>query len=292
MDIFKIPSPLHEIKHHPGVQMGINLFMKRDDLIHADVGGNKWRKLKYNIEEAKKLNTQALVTAGGPWSNHLAATAAAGNLLGFKTKAFIRGVEPKTWSDTLQFCSNNGMGFIFLPRKEFDTQDFSQQIQHTEYYIPLGGENVLGVKGCSEIIDEIDIDFDIFCAPIGTGTTLKGIGNRIPDKKLIGFSAVKPDQHNAEFNEWIRSASHVFLEYDEFGGFARSNSILEDFIVEFQLNNKITLDPVYTGKMMFSLFSLIEKRRIKEDSVVIALHTGGLQGIKGFPDLHSRLFTK
>jgi 1-aminocyclopropane-1-carboxylate deaminase len=113
----------------------------------------------------------------------------------------------------------------------------------------------------------------------------------MPDKKLIGFSAVNTDQHSETFNQWVRINHHLFLEYDEFGGFARTAPALEDFIVEFKRHNKITLEPVYTGKMMHRLFSLIEKRRIEEGSVIIALHTGGLQGIKGFPDLHSRLFT-
>jgi 1-aminocyclopropane-1-carboxylate deaminase len=291
MDLFNIPSPLHQLHHHPGISMGIKLYLKRDDLIHQHVSGNKWRKLKYNIEEARKQNAETLVTAGGPWSNHLSATATAGKLLGFKTKAFIRGVEPKIWSDTLLFCKSNGMSFTFLTKTEFDGEDLLAGIQPEEYFIPLGGENELGIKGCSEIIDEIEIDFDIFCSPIGTGTTLRGIGDKIPDKKVIGFSALKAQQHSASFMEWVHLKHNVFIEYDRFGGFAKVNPTLKDFIVDFQMNNNITLDPVYTGKMMFELYGLIEKRQIDEGSIVIALHTGGLQGIKGFPDLHRRLFT-
>lgn len=291
MDLFNIPSPLHELQHHPGIDIGIKIFMKRDDLIHTHVSGNKWRKLKYNIEAARKLNAGTLVTAGGPWSNHLSATAATGKLLGFKTKAFIRGIEPGEWSDTLLFCESNGMSFTFLSKTEFDQNDLSKDIQGEEYFIPLGGDNELGILGCSEIVEEIDRDYDIFCVPIGTGTTLRGIGGKIPKKKVIGFSALKQHQHTSSFMEWVHSNPHVFIEYDRFGGFAKINPSLKDFIVDFQTNNKITLDPVYTGKMMFELYSLIEKRQIMEGSTIIVLHTGGLQGIKGFPDLHKRLFT-
>lgn len=292
MDLFKIPSPLEEVRLHPGIDKGIRIYMKRDDLIHPEVSGNKWRKLKYNVEDAQKCNAKTLVTAGGPWSNHLAATSAVGNLLGFKTRAFIRGIEPSLWSDTLQFCTRNNMSFTFLSKAQFDDMNFLEQIHADEYFIPLGGENEFGVKGCAEIVDEIDIAFDVFCTSIGTGTTFMGVGSKILNKKLIGFSSLKPHQHSSSLMNWVESNRHVSIEYDRFGGFAKINPALKDFIVAFKANNNITLDPVYTGKMMFELYSLIEKRHIAEGSVVIALHTGGLQGIKGFPDLHNRLFTK
>jgi 1-aminocyclopropane-1-carboxylate deaminase len=293
MDFLQLPSPLEQIHHHPGKERGIRIFMKRDDLIHPEISGNKWRKLKYNIENAKAKDVSVLVTAGGPWSNHLAATAAAGNKLGFKTKAFVRGVEPKEWNDTLSFCKSQGMELHFLSKSTFDSQDLAVETSDDEYWIPLGGENDAGVKGCSELILEIEIDYDLITIPIGTGTTMMGIGNMIPDKSLIGFSALgSPDYDSKRLNDWIQINNHVLVNYDyAFGGFARSISQLDDFIVQFYQQNKIMLEPVYTGKMMFGLFDLIQQGKIVDNTHIVCIHTGGLQGLKGFPDLHSRLFT-
>jgi 1-aminocyclopropane-1-carboxylate deaminase len=293
MHFLQLPSPLHKLDHHPGKERGIRIFMKRDDLIHPEISGNKWRKLKYNIENAKAKGVSILVTAGGQWSNHLAATAAAGNKLGFKTKAFVRGTEPKQWSDTLLLCRSQGMELHFLSKSTFDSQDLAVEVSDDEYWIPLGGENDAGVKGCSELVNEITIDFDMITLPFGTGTTMMGIGNSVPDKNLIGFSALgSPDYDSTRLNDWIRITNHVWVNYDYgFGGFARSTPPLENFIVDFYQQNKMMLDPVYTGKMMFGLFDLIQQGKIKDNSTIISIHTGGLQGLKGFPDLHSRLFT-
>src|SRR5688572_18165932 len=171
MDFLNLPSPLEELQHFPGKEKGIRIFMKRDDKIHPEISGNKWRKLKYNIENAKEKGASILVTAGGPWSNHLAATAAAGKKLGFKTKAYVRGVEPKEWSDTLNFCRSQGMELNFLSKSTFDSQDLAVEMSDDEYWIPLGGENDAGVKGCAELMNEITIGFDLITVPVGTGTT-------------------------------------------------------------------------------------------------------------------------
>lgn len=297
MEFLKLPSPLEEIKNHPGIESGIRLYIKRDDLIHPKISGNKWRKLKYNIEEAKAQKAKTLITAGGAWSNHLAATAAAGKLFGFKTIGFVRGEEPQAWSNTLKFCKEHEMKLIFISKKEFDQlpESVSQLLLEylNAYFIPLGGENDLGIKGCKEIIQEIDIKFDLFCLPVGTGTTLTGIGESIGDKPLIGFSALRDgSQHSAQFLHWVQSHPNVTLTHTyNLGGYAKSCTVLENFIVDFYQQNKIMLEPVYTGKMMFGLYDMITKNEIKQDTTIVCLHTGGLQGLQGFPDLHNRLFT-
>jgi 1-aminocyclopropane-1-carboxylate deaminase len=293
----QIPSPIKLITKHPGIDMGIQIYIKRDDLIHPEISGNKWRKLKYNIEQAKLLNADTLVTAGGAWSNHLAATAAAGKLLNFKTIGIIRGEEPPQWSSTLLYCKNQGMEFIFKARREFDrlhnsiSNDSLNSFQ--SFYIPMGGDNEWGRLGCEEIMNEISVDFDVFCLPVGTGATLQGVANSCTDKNILGFSALKnPSQHSNELIEWVNNRSDIELYFDnQFGGFAKSSAELDNFIVSFYQQNKIMLDPVYTGKMMFYLFESIKRNQFKNGTSIVCLHTGGLQGIAGYPDLHRRLFT-
>jgi len=297
MDFLKLPTPLEEIEVHPGNNDGIKLFIKRDDLIHAEISGNKWRKLKHNIEKAVQEKATSLISAGGAWSNHLAALAAAGKLLRFETVGIIRGEEPPVWSDTLVYCKSQGMRLIFISRREFDklpgsiTQYMLEQ--QGGYYIPVGAENERGVKGCEEIITELDITPDYFCLPVGTGTTMKGVGRKLNSSKLVGFSALKESsQHSTEFLKWVEDNTNTQIKYEySLGGFAKSSAQLENFIVDFFKNTKTMLEPVYTGKMMLGVFDMLEKKQFIPGSSIVCLHTGGLQGLKGYPDLHSRLFT-
>jgi 1-aminocyclopropane-1-carboxylate deaminase len=297
MDLLQLPSPLSQLNHHPGRERGIRIFIKRDDLIHPAISGNKWRKLKWNIEKAKEQRSETLITGGGPWSNHLAATAVAGKLCGFKTIGIIRGQVKRTTS-TLDFCEEHGMQITFASREQFDSMPGDIESENAlqllnGYFIPLGGENEMGRRGCAEIMQEVEIDFDLVAVSVGTGTTLRGIAESIPQKRVIGFSAVRDHaQHSPEFLHWLLEHPNVELTHNySCGGFARSTPALDNFIVSFHQQNKIMLEPVYTGKMMMGLFDMIEQEQIKNDSTIIAMHTGGLQGLKGFPDLHKRLFT-
>ncbi len=297
MPTIQLPSPLQVLHHHPGKEKDIRIFMKRDDLIHPDISGNKWRKLKYNIEIALEQKFDAIVSWGGAWSNHLAALAAAGEMFNIQTVGIVRGEEPKVWGNTLHYCTAKGMHLYFISRSEFDSLPESAGHILGKYknmfIIPLGGEGELGVEGCSEIIGEIDVPYQLVCVPVGTGTTLKGLAGSNKKVDFIGFSALKESkQHSLEFSRWVDFQPHVELTHEySMGGFAKSNRTLEDFIINFYQQNKIMLEPVYTGKMMYGLFDRIEKGQIKENTNIICIHTGGLQGLNGFPDLHSRLFT-
>lgn len=297
MSAFQLPSPLQEIHFHPGKDSGIRIFMKRDDLIHPDISGNKWRKLKYNIEVAIEQKFTTIVSWGGAWSNHLAALSAAGEMFQLKTVGIIRGEEPKVWSNTLLFCRQKGMDLHFFSRNDFDQLPDSahpilKRYSHM-FIVPLGGEGELGIEGCREILGEIDIPYHMVCVPVGTGTTLKGLAGSKKKTEIIGFSALKQSsQHSAEFIRWLDFQHHVELTHEySMGGFAKSNQVLEDFIVEFYQQNKIMLEPVYTGKMMYGIFDRIKKGFVKPDTNIVCIHTGGLQGLAGFPDLHKRLFT-
>lgn len=285
---FKLPSPLDEIPDHPGSARGIKLWLKRDDTIHPDISGNKWRKLKYNISYAVEKGMKHIVTAGGYWSNHLAATAVAGKTFGFKVTGIIRGEEPNTRSDTLKFCEEHGMDLHFLSRSDFD--QLPESISHLDffnesaYFIPVGGANDLGEKGCKEIMREVDIDYSHVMVPVGTATTFNGIVGTVQNKKVIGFSALKG------YNE--ENGNVCIIDDYCFKGFAKTSPELNEFIVEFYHQNKIMLEPVYTGKMMFGVYQMLASGRIENQSRVICIHTGGLQGLKGYPDLHKALFTK
>jgi 1-aminocyclopropane-1-carboxylate deaminase len=271
----------------------IELWIKRDDLLHPIISGNKWRKLKYSLDHALSLGSDTLISMGGTYSNHLHALAYAGKILGLKTKAFIRGEQPTTLTSTLIDIQNWGMEISFVSRSDYkllrqykNCHDLPA-LKPSQYWIPEGGAQILALKGVAELINEIDITYDILCVPCGTGATLAGIINAAPDKaSILGFAALK----NAAFLESdvtrllpkISSDNwKVNLDY-HFGGFAKKSTELLDFISNFEDKTGIPLESVYTGKMLFGIYDLITKHTFKPGQRIIAIHTGGLQGKRGF----------
>ena len=270
----------------------IRLFIKRDDLIHPHISGNKWRKLKYNLTEARKNNYSTLLTFGGAYSNHIYAVAAAGKEFGFKTIGLIRGEKVLPLNNTLSFAEACGMQLHFISREDYRLKEetnfldkLSKQLGNF-YLLPEGGTNMLAVKGCTEIIDEIAVDFDYICCPCGTGGTMTGLCCSIAEeKKVIGFSVLKGmndlegkveklilDFCGRKLKCW--SVNHDY----HFGGYAKTNETLFSFMAEFESAHAIALDQVYTGKMMYGVFDLIKRNYFKPSSTIIAIHTGGLQG--------------
>lgn len=271
----------------------IELWIKRDDLLHPIISGNKWRKLKYSLDHALSLGSDTLISMGGTYSNHLHALAYAGKILGLKTKAFIRGEQPTTLTSTLIDIQNWGMELSFVSRSDYkllrqykNCHDLPA-LKRSQYWVPEGGAQILALKGVAELINEIDITYDILCVPCGTGATLAGIINAAPDKaSILGFAALK----NAAFLESdvasllpkISSENwKVNLDY-HFGGFAKKSTELLDFISNFEDKTGIPLESVYTGKMLFGIYDLITKHTFKPGQRIIAIHTGGLQGKRGF----------
>ena len=292
----QLPSPISQIHDCLLDQKKIKLFIKRDDLIHPHIQGNKWRKLKYNLiaAESQKLNT--LLTFGGAFSNHIHATAAAGNLLGFKTIGIIRGEETLPLNPTLQDATDWDMKINYICRSQYREKNSAEFIkdleqQHGDFFlIPEGGSNSNALTGCEEIIKELDEDYDYVCAACGTGATLAGIIRRLNNKsKTLGFSILKGDNYiEQEINHFLSDDSHpqfrnwkVNTDY-HFGGYAKTNNQLNSFIVEFYKKHNIQLEPVYTGKMLYGLFDLIKKDYFKSETKILAIHTGGLQGLRGF----------
>jgi 1-aminocyclopropane-1-carboxylate deaminase len=271
---------------------GISLFIKREDLIHPFVSGNKFRKLKYNLLQAKAENQETLLTFGGAFSNHIAAVAFAGKENGFRTIGIIRGEELTgkiAENPTLQFAQNCGMQLEFVTREAYRYKNevaFLNDLhqKHGRFYtIPEGGTNELAVKGCEEILTEDDVQFDYVCTCVGTGGTIAGIINSaLPHQKVLGFPALKGDFLQNEIRIFAKENPNWELITDyHFGGYGKVNQELISFINAFYKNNNVPLDPIYTGKMVFGVMDLIEKNYFSNNSKILLIHTGGLQGISG-----------
>ncbi|MFI2741941.1 1-aminocyclopropane-1-carboxylate deaminase/D-cysteine desulfhydrase [Zhouia sp. PK063] len=270
---------------------GVELYIKREDLIHPFVSGNKFRKLKYNLQEAKRLQKHMLITFGGAYSNHIAATAVAGKLNGFKTVGIIRGEELVTQihkNPTLSFAKSQGMEFKFISRSSYknkNSADFLSKLltEFPEAYIlPEGGTNNLAIKGCEEIITEKEQLFDVVCCPVGTGGTISGIINSSAvHQTILGFPALKGNFLQEDICKFAIKDNWKLITDYHFGGYAKINEELIHFINSFKHTNQLPLDPVYTGKMMFGITDLISKNYFKEHTKILAIHTGGLQGISG-----------
>ena len=275
----------------------VQLFVKREDQIHPEISGNKFRKLKYNLQEAKKQGKLALLTFGGAFSNHILATACVGNLSGFQTIGVIRGEElgddlPKTLASnaTLKKASEYGMQLVFLSRAEYRNKTNAKILESLKsqlgdfYMIPEGGTNELAVKGCEEILTDEDEQFDYICVCVGTGGTISGlIRSAKPHQQILGFPALKGDFLHDEIQKFVPHQKNWKLinEY-HFGGYAKYQPELLHFINDFRKQTQIPLDAVYTGKMMFGIFDQIQNDRFPKDSKILVVHTGGLQGIEGF----------
>lgn len=274
----------------------VELYIKREDLIHPFVSGNKFRKLKYNLEEAKKKNKCILLTFGGAFSNHIVATAVAGNLNGFKTIGIIRGEElandiqnTLANNSTLREAHKNGMTFEFVSREEYRNKSNEEFINRLKekfgdfYLIPEGGTNDLAIRGCEEILTQEDANFDYICCAIGTGGTISGLVNSAKmHQKVIGFPALKGGFLKDEINQFVKKENWNLQTNYHFGGYAKYNEDLIRFINSFKKETNVLLDPIYTGKMLFGILDLIKKDKFKKGSRILAIHTGGIQGIEGF----------
>ncbi|MFD1614894.1 1-aminocyclopropane-1-carboxylate deaminase/D-cysteine desulfhydrase [Gelatiniphilus marinus] len=269
----------------------VELFLKREDNIHPFVSGNKYRKLKYNLIEAKNNGFKTLLTFGGAYSNHIAAVASAGQIHGFNTIGVIRGNElfEKIKSNpTLSFAKQCGMQFKFVSREAYRYKASKLFIDNLKeefgdfYLVPEGGTNTLAIKGCEEILSEADKNFDFICTAVGTGGTVSGlISASKPNQKVLGFSALKGDFLQQDISKFVAKTNWELISDYHFGGYAKINEDLISFINDFKKDYQIPLDPVYTGKMMFGISDLIEKGYFPKGSKILAIHTGGLQGIAG-----------
>lgn len=267
----------------------IQLDILREDLRHPFVSGNKWWKLKCNLEEAKRKKAPALVTFGGAFSNHLAATAAAGKEHNIKTIGLVRGEEVE--NSTLRFCKEQGMELHFLSREEYKNKDISRFDFSDAYLIPEGGSNLLGVQGCSEMLKGIGESYDYIVCACGTGATLSGlILSALPQQKVLGIPVLKGagflkediTRHLLAFQN-INKNWELALDY-HCGGYGKITDELVSFIQEFKQKHNIPLDGIYTGKMMLGLMDLLNKNYFIKGSKVLVIHSGGIQGNTGIKE--------
>ena len=292
-------SPLQPIQDELLTKRRIRLFVKRDDLIHPQVSGNKWRKLKYNLQVATEQKYKRLLTFGGAYSNHIAATAAAGKIFGFETIGVIRGDKVEPLNPTLSLAQQQGMQFVFVGRKEYreEKAEIAARLQDDFggcYVIPEGGSNTLAVKGCVEIVEEIREQLDgvipdYFCVSSGTGGTAAGLIVGLAGVSSVKvFPALKGNFIQDEINSLIWES--VGKSYDNwqlitdyhFGGYTKWNQELIDFINDFYTKFRLKIDPIYTGKLFYGIWDEIKKGHFKDGSTIVVIHTGGLQGIQGF----------
>jgi len=269
----------------------ISLTIKREDLIHPFVSGNKFRKLKYNLLQAKVENKDTLLTFGGAFSNHIAAVAYAGKEQGFKTIGIIRGdelLDKIEENPTLKFAQENGMQFEFVSREEYrlkNEESFIEKLQDKFgdfYLVPEGGTNELAVKGCEEILTDEDSVFNYVCCAVGTGGTISGlINSSLQNQKILGFPALKGDFLTDEIRIFANKDNWNLVSDYHFGGYGKINLELIEFINAFFEKTKVPLDPIYTGKMVFGVIDLIGKNDFPANSKILLIHTGGLQGIDG-----------
>lgn len=272
-------------------EKNITLVLKREDLLHPYISGNKYRKLKYNLVAAQREGHQTLLTFGGAYSNHIAAVAFAGKEKGMQTIGIIRGEELEdNWqrNTTLKRANANGMLFKFVSRQSYKEKDTVAFVSHLRndfgdfYLVPEGGTNALAVKGCEEILVTKDNEFDIVCTCVGTGGTLAGLINSAnSSQEVLGFSALKGDFLKKEISKMVKNDNWRLITDYHFGGYAKINRELIEFINEFKATTGIPLDAIYTGKMLFGLLDMIKNDNFVTGTTILAIHTGGIQGNEG-----------
>ena len=282
-----LPDPFPQV-------VPIRLYLKRDDLLHPLVSGNKWRKLKYNLLAAREREYHTLLTFGGAYSNHLYATAAAGQVFGFSTIGIVRGEEltDAPLNPTLTFCQSCGMKLHFVSRADYRQKDDPAFLTHLTgrfgpcYVIPEGGTNELAIRGTAEIIPEIieqlDRAPDCVCCAVGTGGTVMGLAQTAPpETTVLGFLSLKA----ADFQLPKPANCQVEMAY-HFGGYAKTTPELLNFIRSFERrtagrSDRVLIEQVYTGKMLYGIYDLARQGYFPDGATVVAVHTGGLQGRSG-----------
>lgn len=299
-------SPLQPLRHPSAEAAGVNLWIKRDDqlllpkkTVFPAFCGNKWRKLRYNLEAAREQQKNHLLTFGGAYSNHIAAVAAAGSLFNFRTTGIIRGEAHEPLNPTLAFAKKSGMRLEYVSRSAFRQKDpvalaHSFPDGHKAYVLPDGGTNAEAIRGCRELSEEIhkQLGFapDHLCVTAGTGGTAAGLiaGAQSPTQVHV-YSALKGDFLRQEIQRWLPDSTvpwYLVTDY-HFGGYAKWTDTLLEHMDRFRRSTGILLDPIYTGKLVFGVLADMERGYFPRGSSVVMVHTGGLQGLAGFRERFS-----
>ncbi|GAA4025051.1 pyridoxal-phosphate dependent enzyme [Hymenobacter glaciei] len=292
---------LQELNEPIAAARGVRLLLWRDDLLNPDLPGNKARKLKYNLEFARRQGHHTLLTFGGAYSNHIAAVAAAGRLFGFQTIGLIRGdalALGASHNPTLAQAAANGMALHFLDRSSYRRRTEAEFLEEQltrfgpAYVLPEGGTNALALLGCAELVAQIRqfTDFDALAVAVGTGGTLAGLLTGLAGQQhAVGVAALKNGGFlQAEIDALTQAATGItYANYSvqtnyHFGGYAKYSAELLGFIAQFRQRHGVLLDPIYTGKLLFGVLDLIAQGYFAPGSTVVAIHTGGQQAWAGW----------
>ena len=272
------------------IESKVRLFIKREDLTHPEISGNKYWKMFYNVKKylEKEVSERKIITFGGAFSNHIAAAAALGNEFGIKTLGVIRGNELEdSWQEnpTLFSAHQNGMSFRFVTRETYRYKEKMMKELQTEFpeslVVPEGGTNENAVEGIQYMLTDETNDFDYICSAVGTGGTVSGLSKFAqPHQKIIGFKAVKDNSLENRIKNLSKKDNFTLVDASD-GGFGKITDENVRFINEFYQYFGIVLEPVYTGKMLRKIFEMIADDYFPANSKILAFHTGGLQGIVG-----------
>jgi 1-aminocyclopropane-1-carboxylate deaminase len=282
-----LPSPVEEIDDARLADRDVRLYLKRDDLIHQEIPGNKWRKLKYNLVAAAESGQRTLLTFGGAYSNHIRAVAAAGHYFGFETIGIIKGEEHLPLNPALAYATGRGMRIEYFDRETYREKaspraERELRRRHGDFFLlPEGGSNAAAVRGAAELPAELAIPYDVVCCACGTGGTLAGIAAGLPaGRRALGFSALKGGgflvddvrrlqaEYGVETTNWS-----IELDY-HFGGFARRTVELDRFVADFRDRHGLQLEWVYVAKMLFGVFDMVEAGAFDGGTSIVAVVTG------------------
>lgn len=286
-----IPSPLQQLRDEEFSNAGIEIFVKRDDLIHPEISGNKWRKLKYNLQFALEAGHEAIATIGGAFSNHLKATAFAANLLGLRSIGFVRWHEIDLRNPTLKSCHEIGMRLVPIGRSS-GSEIISKVCQEeSAIFIPEGGSNMQGRRGVAELILELpqNLVFDHVYVSLGSGGTLAGLIDGFNGSSQVtavsSFSDARIVKMMAE-DHAIADSQFEHIHEPSLGGFGKYRSELISFCSRVMRDHNLPLDPIYTVKTLKVLWDRIHSDQLKFGAKILIVHTGGLQGWDGFRYVH------
>ena len=286
MKLLEHKIPIVEIP----IESKVRLFIKREDLTHPEISGNKYWKMFYNVKKylEKEVSERKIITFGGAFSNHIAAAAALGNEFGIETLGIIRGNELEdSWQEnpTLFSAHQNGMSFRFVTRETYRYKERLMAELQEEFpeslVVPEGGTNENAVEGIQYMLTDETNDFDYICSAVGTGGTVSGLSKFAqPHQKIIGFKAVKDNSLENRIKNLSKKDNFTLVDASD-GGFGKITDENVRFINEFYQYFGIVLEPVYTGKMLRKIFEMIADDYFPANSKILAFHTGGLQGIVG-----------
>jgi 1-aminocyclopropane-1-carboxylate deaminase len=282
MNLLNLNTPIEKIPENVIDLYGVPVYIKRDDLIHPFISGNKWRKLKYIIADAQNKKAKKLVSFGGAYSNHLLALACAGAVFGFETHGFVRGENVD--NHQLNLCRMFGMSLQFVSREDYNHKHelFEKYFEHQDAYsIDEGGKGRLAMLGCEEILDDTTNGFSHLVCAVGTGTTLAGLTVGAIQKKIAveGISVLKTgNEHIKQIHDELDVAVKIHFSYHR-GGYAKSDSELIRFISHFAQTTGIILDQVYTAKLLLGVADLCKQGYYKKTDRILVLHSGGILGL-------------